>query len=248
MTSFVKQVTSVILKADVLLLVLDARAPEQTRNARVERIIHDNSKRLIYVINKSDLVPKNSLKGIAEGLEPCVFVSMKDKTGINYLRDMISMEGKKAGIKERDVLVGVLGYPNVGKSSIINTLSNRKAAPASNVAGTTRGVRLVRSRSHITLIDTPGVIPQDDKNESKNALIGSVDFTKVKDPESVVFEIMETHPNAVERYFSVPNADDPEEVLESIALKKRVLKKGGEPDTSRMARMILQDWQNGVFR
>ncbi len=248
MANFFKQVTSVILKADILLFVLDARSPEKTRNSRVERIISDNGKSLVFVINKSDLVPKKSLSGISKGLQPCVFVSLKDKTGINYLRNMILIEAKKRGIKGRDALVGVLGYPNVGKSSLINVLSNRKAAAASNVAGTTRSVKVIRSRSSITLIDTPGVIPSNDKDEVKLASIGSVDFSKVRDPESVFFDLLDFNPGVIERHYRVEPSSDKEETLERIALKRKVLIKGGKPDPSRMARMILQDWQKGEIK
>lgn len=245
MAGFVKQVTSVILKADILLFVLDARAPDETRNSRVENIIADNGKGLIFVINKSDLVDKKSLAEISRFLSPCVFISASEKRGIGLLRERILIEAGKQKIKGRDVLVGVLGYPNVGKSSLINVLSTRNAAPASNVAGTTRSVRTIRSRGGITLIDTPGVIPSDDKDEVKLASIGSVDFTRVKDPETVFFELLGSHPGIIERFYGVDVSDDREETLERIALKKRVLIKGGEPDSGRMARLVLQEWQKG---
>ena len=248
MSGFEKKVTSVILKADILLFVLDAREPDKTRNFRVEKLVSSNGKRLIFVINKSDLVQRNSLKKLSDSMSPCVFISITKKTGINNLRNLILIEARKAGIKDRDVLVGVLGYPNVGKSSLINTLSNRKAAPASNVAGTTRSVRHIRSRSRMVLIDTPGVIPSNDKDEVKNASIGSVDFTKVKDVESVFFELLDAHPGAIERFYGVEPSQDKEETLERIALKKRMLMKGGEADSSRMARLVIQVWQSGVIK
>jgi len=248
MVSFVKKVGSVIRKADIILFVLDARTPLETRNVRVEHIIAEKDKGLIYVINKSDLVDKNSLRGISKQLSPCVFISASEKKGIGLLRERILIEASKRGIKGRNVIVGVLGYPNVGKSSLINVLSSRKVAPTSNVAGTTKDPRTVRSRSGIILIDSPGVIPSIGRDEVKLAFIGTIDFSRVKDPEAVFFALLDSHPGVIERFYGVAVSSDKDETLEQIALKKGILIKGGKPDSGRMARKILQRWQKGEIR
>ncbi len=247
MTSFVKQVTSVIIKSDIILLVLDARAPEETRHRRVEKIIESQGKRLIYVINKSDLVDSRKLAKYARKFHPCVFISILKRTGIKMLRDRILIEANKIG-DGRPLSVGVVGYPNVGKSSLINILVRRNAAPTSSTAGTTKSVRKVRFMKNLTLVDSPGIIQSRDNDEVMHASIGSVEFSKVKDPESVVFKLMDSRPGFIERHYEVEQSIDKEEVLERIALKRNFLKKGGLPDPERAARLILKDWQDGTIR
>ena len=76
-------------------------------------------------------------------------------------------------------------------------------------------------------------------------MIGSLDYTKVKDPDVVVFGLLKQFPGRVEDHFGVEPRHDPEEVLEAIAKKKHLLRKGNEPDIERAARMILKMWQQG---
>ncbi len=246
MTSFVKQVTSVILKSDIILLVLDARAPEETRHRRVEKIIESRGKRLIYVINKSDLVDTKKLARYSRKFHPCVFISTTKRRGIRMLRDRILIEANRIG-DGKPLSVGVVGYPNVGKSSLINILAGRNAAPTSSIAGTTKSVRKVRFMKNLMLVDSPGIIQSRDKDEEMHAAIGSVEFSKVKDPESAAFRLMESRPGLIERFYEVERSSDKDEVLEKIAQKRNLLKKGGFPDSERAARLILKDWQNGTI-
>lgn len=246
MTSFVKQVTSVILKSDIILLLLDARAPEETRHRRVEKIIQDHGKKIIYVINKSDLVNSKELEKYSKKFQPCVFISSLKRTGIGMLRERIMIEASK--IKTgKPIAVGIVGYPNVGKSSLINILVQRKAAPTSNIAGTTRSVRVVRFMKNFVLVDSPGIIQSRDHDEVLHASIGSLEFSKVKDPVSTVWKLMEQRPGIIEKYYQVEQSSDPEEVLDSIARKQNFLMKGGLPDSERAAKLILKDWQDGTI-
>ena len=87
-----------------------------------------------------------------------------------------------------------------------------------------------------------------EKDDSKHAFIGTVDFNKVKDPDFVVMELMEKYPGEIESHYDVEATGDLEVSLESIAKKRNMLRKGGKSDVDRAARMILKDWQAGKIK
>ncbi len=241
MANFWRIVNLVIRDADVILLVLDARLVEQTRNSEIEANVNKTGKPLIYVLTKCDLVEKEDAEKWKKVLKPCVFISSKDYLGVNLLKERIFIEAKnsKDGIK-----VGVLGYPNVGKSSLINALKGKSSAIVSSNSGQTRGVMKVRSRG-IIFLDTPGVIPYMEKDAVKQAITGTIDFNKAKNPDLIVMEIMEQNPGKIEAFYGVEEKEDMEETIEDIAVKYNLLVKGGNPDIKRAAKKILKDWQTG---
>ena len=180
MTSYKVLVRDVIKQSDVLLEVIDARFPDETRNSEVEKEIIRLKKPFIIVINKCDLVSKEKLEKTKIRLSriaPTVFVSGKDRSGTTILRHQIL---ESACIKGRKILVGTLGYPNVGKSSVINGVTGRHRASTSPISGHTKGVQHVDAGSRIMFMDTPGVIPFDENDEYVQGLLGIKD---AKPPE-----------------------------------------------------------------
>ena len=240
MVSFWKIVNRVIADCDILIEVLDARFPELTRNKEVEQKVKEKGKKLLYVINKADL-SKDVTKRLK--VKPFVLFSAKKHYGTNLLRDAIMKLSKGEKAK-----VGILGYPNVGKSSVINALKGKASAKTSPKAGYTKGRQLIRVSNKILLLDTPGVIPFLEKDRIKHAIISSTDFTKVKDPDLIVIEIMKEYPGAIERFYNIKPSKDHEATLEDIAIKTGKLKKQGIPDIERCSRDILKDWQRGKIK
>jgi ribosome biogenesis GTPase A len=244
-------VNKVINEADILLLILDARMIKETRNKEIERKIKDSNKALIYVINKCDLVNEEDLRKYKQRIKNSVFISSKTKTGLKTLQEKIYInfsrinKEKNIDLKYNKINVGVLGYPNVGKSSVINAMKGKKSAKTSALSGYTKSLQKIRTDKKIVMIDTPGVIPYKENDDLKHSMTGTIDFTKIKDPDNVVFEMMEKFPGKIENFYNVPLNDDHEETIEIIALKKNILIKGGLPDTKRMARMIITQWQSG---
>src|SRR3990170_7559787 len=142
MASYKVMVKDVIKKADILLEVVDARFPDETRNSEIERDIARSKKPFIIVLNKCDLVSKENIektKSRLEQIAPTVFVSSKEKFGTTMLRHKIL---EIAGIKGRNIIVGSLGYPNTGKSSVINGVAGKHKASTSPVSGHTKGLQL----------------------------------------------------------------------------------------------------------
>jgi len=227
-------VNSVIRDSDILLMVLDARFPELTRNKEIEEKILSENKTILYVYNKTDLVKSVNVK-----YSPYVRVSSKDKLGGTKLfrKIMELSRGKPCS-------VGVLGYPNVGKSSVINLLKGKKSASVSSQSGHTRGIQFVKAKGKLKLIDTPGVLQFKEKDLLKQIIIGAFNPQHIKEPEYYAMLIIEKYPRLFENYYGY-KCEDPSEFIENVAALRKLLKRGGEADTVRFARQLLYDWQTG---
>jgi ribosome biogenesis GTPase A len=235
MPSFWDAVNKVIKESDVIIEVIDARFPKETRNKELEDKAKKEGKEIILVYNKADLVKKKDQKGI--------YVSSTKEKGLGELRREIK---KHLPDKERNV-IGIVGYPNVGKSSVLNALSQREAARTSPESGFTKGMQLVKIQDGLYILDTPGVIPYMEKDKSKHVLTATIDFSKVKDPEGTAEELIEKFENAIKKHYKV-KGEDPEEILEAIAKRLNKLKKGGILDITNTARTVLMDWQRGKIK
>jgi ribosome biogenesis GTPase A len=240
MVQFWKIVNEVIRESDIILEVLDGRFPEESRNPEIEEKIKREEKKIIYVINKCDLVSKKSMEKWKKKIKPSIFISTKMMYGTTMLRTKILEIAKKDKI-----IVGVVGYPNTGKSSVINALKGKKSAPVSSVSGYTKGLQKIKVDNKIKIIDTPGVIPFREEDELKHALIGTKNFSKIKDPELVAIKIIEIKHDIMQFFFNTKLSEEPETALEEIAIKINLLKKGAVPDTKRAAERIIQEWQTG---
>jgi ribosome biogenesis GTPase A len=233
-----KVVETVIRESDVVLEVLDARFVEETRNKAIEDKTRELNKKLIYVINKSDLVQINKVKEIKKTLRPCAFISAKKHLGTTILRKLILMIANKKEIK-----VGVVGYPDTGKSSLINALKGKRSARVSPIAGFTKTIQWIRVDKRIMMLDSPGVVPFGEKSALGRLL--TVDYNKAEDLDLFAMDLIEISDGKIEKFYGVTSLESSEKILEAIALKFKLLKKGGEPDVVRMARRIIKDWQSG---
>jgi ribosome biogenesis GTPase A len=236
-------VNKILRNSDLILEVLDARFIEETRNHEIEEKVRKYGRKIIYVINKCDLVPIEELHEAKKTLTPCVFVSAINKLGVTILRKTILKTLNRPTIR-----IGVVGYPNTGKSSLINALKGRKSAKTSPVPGYTKHEQWVRVDNRIMMVDTPGVIPFKEKEPLKHVLISAIDYRYVDSPDMLAIELIKIYKGRIELYYGVKMGDDAEKTLEEITLKNRRLKKGGEADVETMARIMIKDWQAGKIR
>jgi hypothetical protein len=236
-------VNRVIADADILLLVLDARMAQETRNLEIEDKVRAAGKPIIFVLNKCDLVDKHVVEQYKRMVPNSIFISAKMHLGTVMLREKILATAGRFG-KMSGIRVGVLGYPNVGKSSLINALKGKSAAKTSSISGYTRHIQKIRT-SKIVLLDTPGVIPYKEKDGFKHNIIGTIDASKEKYPDIVAVSLMNAFPGAIENCYDVELITDKEKTLENIAIKRNMVIKGSKPDIIRAAKMILKDWQTG---
>lgn len=233
------------MKSDILVIVLDARFIHETVNDEIIAKIKKQDKPYFYAVTKTDLKDDIDESRIPK---PYVLVSATKHTGKSKLRERIFIIGERKYGKNCSLKVGILGYPNVGKSSIINMLKGRKSVSTSIISGHTKSEKDIRTEKRILLIDTPGVIPYGERDRLKHLLIGSADFDRVKDPVDALENVMKKYPGVIEGYFGVVPEDDHSETIEKIALKKHLLMKGGLPDVQRAARMIIREFQSGKLR
>jgi len=247
----------IIENSDIILEVLDARFPVETRNEEFEEVVKENGKKIIFVLNKSDLVRREKLLRIK--LFPRVFVSCTGRHGVKDLRDLIKKEAKKVENpidkdKSGKVTVGVIGYPNTGKSSLINILIGKSSAGTSMQSGFTKNLQKLKLTDDIQLLDSPGVIPEKEYSQSdweklaRHAKLGARDYSKVKDPDMAVAEIVTEFPKVLEKYYGIKFEGDPELFIEALGKKKGFMKRKGEVDEDKTSRFILREWQTGKIK
>ncbi len=248
MSSFARHAFSAINEANLVLEVVDARFASEMRNEDLEAMLLAKKIPFILVLNKMDLVRNRNLEwGEVKGERiPIVSISCTPKKNINRLRGLIFSKLKEGG------KIAVVGYPNTGKSSVINALAGRHATPTSKQAGFTRGRSLIRLKEDVYVIDTPGIFPYDEHNHFNLLLFNAKSPNQLKDVEILAMQLLEWLPlqkvwkDWVFRTYGISLSGDGEEQLGQLALHLNVRKKGGLPDVHTMSIRLIHDWQSGL--
>lgn len=242
----------VLDSSDVVIQVLDARDPQGTRSLHLERHIKKNArhKHLVLVLNKCDLVPPWVSARWAHVLSrehPTIafHASLTHPFGkgalIMLLRQFANLHSDK-----KQISVGFVGYPNVGKSSIINTLRSKKVCKVAPIPGETKIWQYIAMTRKISLIDCPGVVPPETQSETEIVLRGVVRVENLKVPEQFIPAVLQkVKPEYVARTYGIKQWVDAEDFLTKLAEKTGRLLKKGEPDTGTVAKSVLYDWARG---
>ena len=243
-------VREVIDEADVVVEVVDARDPIGTRNRKLERLVQEEGKPLLIVMNKADLVPKEWAEEYKRKSEvPVVFISARERKGTGILRKEIKKLAKPLLDEKEKVKVALIGYPNVGKSTIINTLKGKRAVGTAPIPGYTKGKQLIRLSKRIWLLDSPGVVPIDDFDEL--VIKGGFPADKIEDPVrpalKLIGRILETRREALTEKFGIDRFESEEDILRKIGERRGLIKARGEVDLEETARWLLREWQTGRF-
>ena len=241
-----RAIRGVIKKADLVLEVVDARDPWGTRCLKLEKMVDSMKKPLIIVINKADLVPREVMeqwKNVIGRFRPTIFIGARERLGTRKLWIAIKQHSSK-----RPVSVAVVGYPNVGKSTIINVLRGRHSVGTSPKPGFTRSPKTVRAAAWLKVVDTPGVVPVEEKDELSLVMKSGLAPEDLDDPVPVTVRFirlaLDKNPRIFERTYGV-KGDNPVELLEKIASRFGFITKGGKLNLEEAARKILRDWQQG---
>ncbi|KAM6314069.1 nucleolar GTP-binding protein 2 isoform 2-T2 [Podargus strigoides] len=242
----------VIDSSDVVVQVLDARDPMGTRSPHVESYLKKEKhwKHLIFVLNKCDLVPtwatKRWVAVLSQEYPTLAFhASLTNPFGKGAFIQLLRQFGKLHSDKKQ-ISVGFIGYPNVGKSSVINTLRSKKVCNVAPIAGETKVWQYITLMRRIFLIDCPGVVYPSGDTETDIVLKGVVQVEKIKSPEDHISAVLErAKPEYIRKTYKIDSWKDTEDFLEKLASRTGKLLKGAEPDTQTVSKMVLNDWQRG---
>nr|XP_020034264.1 nucleolar GTP-binding protein 2 isoform X1 [Castor canadensis] len=242
----------VIDSSDVVVQVLDARDPVGTRSPHIEAYLKKEKpwKHLIFVLNKCDLVPtwatKRWVAVLSQDYPTLAFhASLTNPFGKGAFIQLLRQFGKLHTDKKQ-ISVGFIGYPNVGKSSVINTLRSKKVCNVAPIAGETKVWQYITLMRRIFLIDCPGVVYPSEDSETDIVLKGVVQVEKIKSPEDHIGAVLErAKPEYISKTYKIDSWENAEDFLEKLAFRTGKLLKGGEPDLQTVGKMVLNDWQRG---
>ena len=242
----------VIDASDVVVEIIDARNPMGTRTTHVEEHIKKNCphKHIVMILNKCDLVPTKVtarwVKCLSKEYPTIAFkASVTNPFGkatlIQLLKQFDALHKDK-----KTISIGFVGYPNVGKSSVINTLKKKGVCKVAPIPGETKVWQYVALTKRIYLIDSPGVVYDEGQSPADIVLKGVVRAEKLGCPEEYIDEVLKrSKPESLEKLYNVHGWTDAEDFMKLIAQRFGKLKKGGEPHLDIVAKMILNDWTRG---
>lgn len=254
-----RQIMSDIKLVDVVIELLDARIPVSSANPSLPQLI-GNKKRLI-LLNKADLSDDSENKRWQTYFKNnnisslCINSTSNNKytkqiyTEITNLCQEKLERNKRRGIKNTTLRAMVLGIPNVGKSTLINSISNKAAAKTGNRPGVTKSNQWIRLNKDIELLDTPGILAPKFENETVGrhlAFIGSIkdDILDISDLSYYLIEtLLSKYPGIIYKRYEVNETQPVLSVMNEIAQKRMCLKKGGETDIDAASRIILDDFR-----
>ena len=245
---------------DLVIELVDARVPISSRNPDIDEL-GKNKARLI-LLNKSDLAEEKQNDAWVDYFKnkgfSVVKVNSKRGGGIKSIQGVIQeackekMErDRKRGILNRPVRAMVVGIPNVGKSTFINSFAGKACAKTGNKPGVTKGKQWIRLNKNVELLDTPGILWPKFEDQTvglRLAFIGSIkdEILNTEELAAEMIQFMKKHyPGVLAEKYSMEEVEDPYVCLGKIAESRHCLLKGNELDYSKAAILLIDDFRNG---
>lgn len=260
MTKTMRLIKENIKSVDIVIEILDARIPKSSKNPEIDAII--GYKKRLVVLNKSDIADKAETEKWIKHFEKngicAIAVSSTQGKSLNIILDKCKnilsdkIEAwKKRGIVNRRLKIMVVGVPNVGKSSFINKLANKKSAKTGDKPGVTRGKQWISLSSGFELLDTPGVLwPKfDDQTVGMRLAFTGAVKDEIIDTEVLGMRLLEflkeNYPNTLAERYKMTDFEtlDAFGMLEQLGRKRGFVVSGGEIDTLRAANVLLDEFR-----
>ncbi len=260
MTKAKRMMEEDIRLVDLVIEILDARVPLSSRNPDIDRL--GRQKARLILLNKADLAEERINSAWEEYFKEkgyyVVKVNAKNGAGVKVVHKVIAEACKekierdrKRGILNRPVRAMVVGIPNVGKSTFINTFAGKACTKTGNKPGVTKGKQWIRLNKSVELLDTPGILwPKFDDQEIgiRLAFIGSIKEEVLNITElaiKLIHYLQKNYQGVLKERYQADEEQEVGKVLEDIAKNRACLLKGGEYDIEKAAALLMDDFRNG---
>ena len=245
---------------DVIIELVDARIPRSSKNPDIDSLAQGKSR--ILLLNKSDMADAAKTQAWISYYEKQGFLALavnsKKKNELKQVNALVQKacekkieRDRKRGIKNRPVRAMIVGIPNVGKSTFINSFAGKACAKTGNKPGVTKGKQWIRLNKQVELLDTPGILWPKFEDQTvglRLAFIGSIK-DEILQTEELASELVkflnQSYPGVLEEKYTIESSDDNYEVLRRIAESRHCLVRGSELDVEKAAAILLDDFRNG---
>lgn len=260
MTKARRQMQEDIKLVDLVIELVDARIPGSSRNPDIDEL--GRNKARLILLNKADLADDSRTAAWKEFFQKkgC-FAAVTDSRSKGSMKAVTQMiqeacrekteRDRKRGILNRPVRAMIVGIPNVGKSTFINTYAGKACARTGNKPGVTKGKQWIRLNKSVELLDTPGILRpkfEDQQVGLRLALIGAIrdEILNMDELALLLIDILtESYPGVLEGRYGVTETAAASDILGQIAENRKCIKHGNEPDYGKAAAILLDEFRSG---
>lgn len=260
MTKAMRMMQEDIKLIDLVIEIIDARIPISSRNPDIDKLANNKSRMIL--MNKSDLADKKVNESWKQYFEDkgfvCLLIDSKKSVGFKDIKNAVNKacsekieRDRKKGIINRPLRALVCGIPNVGKSTFINSYAKKACTKTGNKPGVTKGKQWIRLDKTLELLDTPGVLWPKFEDQTVGlhlAMTGSIN-DEILHADELCYDLLRymngNYSGRLEERYGVESNTDAIALLADIAVKRGCLVKGGEADTLKAAKLVIEDFRSG---
>ncbi len=260
MTKAKRQMQEDIKLVDLVIELVDARIPSSSRNPDIDALGKNKSRMIL--LNKADLAEEKQNQAWKQYFKEqgmhTVNLDARSRAGMKAVKDVIAKacqekieRNRRRGILNRPVRAMVVGIPNVGKSTFINSFAGKACTKTGNRPGVTKGKQWIRLNKNVELLDTPGILWPKFEDQAVGqhlAYIGSMNDELINFEElalDFIQVLLERYPGLLAERYEAEETSEGILILNQIAEHRNCRKKGGELDISKAAAMLLEDFRSG---